>query len=239
MEKMIKKISFIESQKDINRVIDPPLPSKKLLPKWYKDSSSFISDEKTPVFYDGMVNLTFKKCIPIFDSMTAGYTFVSPCEIYVLDPKRYSGQRFSWGNFPLEVIHNDHKLDQLQKYPLSNNFTEIFKWNFWWTIKTPPGYSCLFVHPLHREDLPYKTFSGIVDTDSYNVPILFPFLLNSEFSGKIEKGSPIVQIIPFKRDRWLSEKIGFDEHSWINSVKNSALLSNMYKNNFWNRKEYR
>ena len=32
-----------------------------------------------------------------------------------------------------------------------------------WLIETPPGYSCLFIHPMNRVEERYKIIEGIVD----------------------------------------------------------------------------
>ena len=47
-----------------------------------------------------------------------------------------------------------------------------------WLIKTPPGYSCLFIHPMNRVENRFKLIEGIVDTDTYVNTINFPFILN-------------------------------------------------------------
>ena len=33
-----------------------------------------------------------------------------------------------------------------------------------WVVKTPPGYSALFVPPLNRIETPFTFFSGVVET---------------------------------------------------------------------------
>ena len=47
-----------------------------------------------------------------------------------------------------------------------------------WLIKTPPGYSCLFVKPLNHFETRFEIISGVVDTDTYINTINFPFLLH-------------------------------------------------------------
>ena len=71
-------------------------------------------------------------------------------------------------------------------------------------IKTPPGYSVLFTHPMNWHYLPFYSLSGVVDTDTYTMPVLFPFMMKNNFEGIIPKGTPVIQIIPFKRDDWKS-----------------------------------
>jgi hypothetical protein len=74
-----------------------------------------------------------------------------------------------------------------------------------WTIKTPPGYSCLVTHPFGYNNLPFHSFSGIVDSDRFHADINTPFTLKKNFSGVIPKGTPMMQIIPFKRENWESK----------------------------------
>jgi hypothetical protein len=109
-----------------------------------------------------------------------------------------------------------------------------------WSIKTPNGYSALFTHPLNRGDLPFYTLSGFVDTDGYNGPVNFPFLIRSDFEGIIPAGTPIVQVIPIKRESWTHEISKFEEE--FSSKFNAKFHSKMYrvyKNLFWKRKDYR
>lgn len=43
--------------------------------------------------------------------------------------------------------------------------------------------------------------AGIVDTDTYHAPIHFPFFaIGEDGLHVIEKGSPLAQVIPFRRD---------------------------------------
>jgi hypothetical protein len=75
------------------------------------------------------------------------------------------------------------------------------KFHNFWTIVTPPGWSCLFVSPLNRPNGIFEVISGIVDTDSYTAPVHFPFFATGpDGLHVIEKGSPMVQVIPFRRD---------------------------------------
>lgn len=238
----MKNIEFISSVPDIIDVIEPPKPSKNFLPDWYKKSSSYIDKtQKIPVFgKNSGSNHTFKKCIPILDSMSSGYMFGSPCDIYAIDPEENDGTRLSWGRFPFEPLANNHPREQLEYYPAPHGYygKMAFKWNFWWRIKTPPGYSCLFTHPFHRNDLPFQSLTGIVDTDVYETPILFPFFMREDFYGKIDKGTPVIQIIPFKRDSWKMKDRGFSEKVMKDSSRFFSYIGDTYKKMFWQKKDY-
>ncbi|HZL31017.1 MAG TPA: hypothetical protein VFC54_08145, partial [Pseudolabrys sp.] len=80
------------------------------------------------------------------------------------------------------------------------------KFNNFWTIETPPGYSLLFTHPLNRTDLPFTTITGLVDTDKYSESLIaFPARWHdTNFNGVLPKGTPVAQCIPVKREKWVS-----------------------------------
>jgi hypothetical protein len=83
---------------------------------------------------------------------------------------------------------------------------EILKFNLPYALRTPEGVSTLYMPPLNRIETRFRPFSGVVDTDKYvtetNIPAL---LLDNEFEGIIEAGTPLVQVIPFKRDSLVNE----------------------------------
>jgi hypothetical protein len=79
-----------------------------------------------------------------------------------------------------------------------------------------------------------------VDTDTYNGGINFPFVLNDPtFEGLIPAGTPMVQVIPFKRDSWKSTI----DLSTDSIMKSERLLAtkfyDRYKKLFWSKKEYK
>jgi hypothetical protein len=110
-----------------------------------------------------------------------------------------------------------------------------------WLIKTPPGYSCLFIKPMNRVEDRFDIIPGVVDTDSYINVINFPFILrkrNEQFL--LKKGDPIVQVIPFKRESWKSWSGFYYEklHGKTINLVNS-LFFDKYKKLFWKKKSYK
>jgi hypothetical protein len=60
--------------------------------------------------------------------------------------------------------------------------------------------NCLFLPPLNRPDPVVEVFAGVVDTDTYRAPINFPFVATAaDGVYTLEKGMPLVQVIPFRR----------------------------------------
>jgi hypothetical protein len=236
---MYKKIEFVPINELVENIVDPPKPAINFIPDWYRNMSSYI-EENTKVFrYPNSKesNLTLKKCMPFFDTLTSGYMITLPCDIVFVDPEQYNGNRIIWDTSFNPI--GTHSMKQLKNMPLPENKNFIWKWNFDYIIKTPPGYSCLFFHPKYRYDLPFLTLDGFVDTDTHEVPINFPFLISDNFKGKIKKGTPICQILPIKRDNWrMSKQKVLQENKFV-FEKFTLMVENYYKKMFWHKKEYK
>lgn len=211
-----------------------PKPASKFIPDWYKETQSYILGEKKPMG-DGGAGGTIKKCIPVFDAITAGYIITLPADVHVSQTE--DGPWFEWANFgPLVTFH---PVVQAPIHPKHNGF-EYPKFMNPWAIETPKGYSTLFVQPMHRESI-FTILPGVVDTDTYIPGVNFPFVLNDpKFEGLIPEGTPIAQVIPFKRETW-ETKIGGEKNlQQVNQFTQGMNIHffDKYKNRFWHRKEY-
>lgn len=214
--------------------LEQPKPASKSVPNWYKNMQSYYDNEKKPNG-DGSTSATIKKCIPVFDSITAGYIIESPADVWV--SIKDGGQWFEWSDFGLITFH---PIQQAPEHPLNNSFAYP-KWMNPWSISTPNGYSTLFVQPFHRESV-FTILPGIVDTDQYTPPVNFPFVVNDpSFEGLIPKGTPIAQVIPFKRESW-NMSIGNKKDLMAQNKITRKLQSKFfdrYKTMFWSKKEYK
>jgi hypothetical protein len=110
-----------------------------------------------------------------------------------------------------------------------------------WSIKTEPGYSTLFVPPFHRESI-FTILPGVVDTDQYSAAVNFPFVLNDwGFEGMIPAGTPMAQVIPFKRESW---KMSLGSNKEIEKDKEITInvrsrFFDAYKSFYRQKKEYK
>ena len=57
------------------------------------------------------------------------------------------------------------------------------------------------VHPINRDDLPFRLVTGLVDADRFfDVGINFPAVwIDADFSGVLPRGTPIAQCYPVPR----------------------------------------
>ena len=222
-----------------------PTPATLNIPKWYKDLNSYIGGKKIPTT-DGTTRATIKRCMPVFDSITSGYILYTYADIYVSQDEQkcengdiIKNPFYSWS---FNNVIDFHPIEQAPTHPNRNGHNVSYpKFINPWAIKTPKGYSTLFTQPFHR-DLPITILPGIVDTDAYYSPVNFPFVLNDvNFEGIIPAGTPMAQLIPFKRDSWkmsFGSEEDFKEQKKITDLIRSNFFD-AYKNRFRQKKEYR
>lgn len=219
-----------------------PRPASSYTPSWYKNMESYVGGQRKPDG-NGSTTSTIKRCMPVFDAISSGYIIPTYTDLYVSPQKDEDGKFlktwYEWSG--LEPIHW-HPIVQAPEHPNRNGHELAYpKWMNPWSIKTPKGYSCLFVQPFHRES-EFTILPGVVDTDTYTAPVNLPFVLNSmDFDGIIPAGSPMVQVIPFKRDQWSMKKgsnTEIIEQEAITQLLKTKFFDG-YKNIFRQKKEYR
>lgn len=234
------KLTFYPAHPEYLNYIERPYPAVKNMPSWL---------EKTPAYYTGAKSVdenndptsTIKKCLPVIDCMAAGYHIPLPCDVWVQRIKGRDGEDGIDLKWPLNhvKIAELHKMEQLINYPLSQEYDEIaFKWINLWTLCTPKGWSCLFTHPQYHEDLPFKSLNALVDTDKFPIPVNLPFFIKKGFEGLIPKGTPIIQIIPFKRQKFIATFKSNNAHLINKWFKAQSTFFDIYKKFFRSKKEF-
>jgi hypothetical protein len=183
-----------------------PVLAKGHLPDWLKRMPASAISEVA-----GTEVRTLKHCPPFIEAVGAGFLMPLACDI------RIRNGTFAWesplppldgsldGRSPLGV----HVPEQAVGSPLAQNSRFILKFMNPWSIQSPPGVSVLFCHPFNRNDLPFRTITGIVDCDRYALgQVHFPALwVDPDFEGVLAAGTPIAQAVPFHREE-LSLDIG-------------------------------
>ena len=215
-------------------------PSRMHIPEWFKKTEKF---EKNILKNNKIIKTpespSFKLCTVFTESFTTGYMVTLPVDIVVEQTKM--GPSISWRKEINEEIISLRQNDfQNNSLPTPEGFSNLhFAWITKNVIKIPKGYSFLITHPLNRHDLPFVTLSGIIDGEmtlhNGNIPVYF----NLKFEGVIPKGTPIMQIIPFKTENWTSK---LDSKIINEGILNSELtitkIFGWYKQNIWKKKIY-
>jgi hypothetical protein len=234
------KINFVST------IIDPtlpkPIPASKMMPEWYRSIPRYIGGEKKPPINGGATSGTIKTCMPILDTMTSGYLILSSADVFI--EKQSEGRFYSWSAYDLITFHSQNQLNGYPKLEKKMKLENVPKFTNHWVVQTPKDYSCLFITPFHH-DLPFTILPGIVDTDTYFNAINFPFLPDPDFEGLIPKGTPIAQVIPFKREEWKMSVGNLEDSKELQKkflgVRRGldTLFFDKYKKNHWATKGYK
>ncbi|WP_322885668.1 DUF6065 family protein (plasmid) [Sinorhizobium medicae] len=184
-------IRFVCHPED-NGVIAPPVRAKSVLPDWFRRLPP-VDKRHLSTTNNG---LTVKRCMPFLDAMSAGW--ILPIAATVRLDIKDGGRCVEAGWEFDRVMVSNHGAHQVAGNPKEPS--PPCKFHSYWSIRTPPGWSCLFLPPLNRQGQAFECVSGVVDTDTYTAHIHFPFFATApDGLYVIEKGTPLVQVIPFRR----------------------------------------
>jgi hypothetical protein len=240
---MSKKEIVFSPAFDINKkgMLEPD-QTVRYVPEWYKNLSRFEDSNSTKKLSqindrgtDGSAMGT-KMCTAFFDSFNMGYVYLLNDDLHVdididgFPTLSWEGDEMLCDKRPIVDVAVPH-----QHHPIH------FGWRQQWYYDTPKGYSVLITHPLNRHDLPFTTLSGVVDSDVWGLPVFIPFFIKKGFIGTIPKGTPILQMIPIKKDEWTMKVDYSEEKHEINKIKEEKrrlTLFGYYKRNIWTKKKY-
>ena len=169
-----------------------PVPAKAALPPWLREMAPRVDS----AVHSRSIR-TLKQCPPFVDAMSHGFVIGLPCDVSV------EAGRFSW-DWPLPPLSmpghpraplSFHVPEQLVGSPQAHGGQSALKFNSFWTIELEPGCSLMAVHPVNRDDLPFRSLTGLVDADRFNeVGINFPARWTDPgFCGVLPRGMPVAQ----------------------------------------------
>ncbi|MFL6932077.1 MAG: hypothetical protein ACJ8FK_19360, partial [Xanthobacteraceae bacterium] len=188
---------------ELEGILPRPISAVRGLPDWFKTlpQKAFSQTADEDVY-------TIKKCPPVIDAMTYGFLMPLACDLKV------ENGEFSWErDLPAGIANYSrspidfHDSSQVAGTPFFDEDRFIIKFNNFWTIELPPGYSLLVMHPINRDDLPFTTLAGLVDADLYSLTFVhFPARWRDpDFNGTLPKGTPVAQCLPIRRESWTEE----------------------------------
>jgi hypothetical protein len=176
-----------------------PLPARGGLPDWLRTMPAKAHSD-----IHGRDIRTVKQCPPFVDAMAYGVLIPLPCDVTI------EKGSFSWAwdiREPTTPGHpraplSFHVASQFAGAPFARGEQAAIKFNSFWTIELEPGWSLFAMHPVNRDDLPFRLISGLVDADRfYDGGINFPAVWTQpEFSGVVPKGTPVAQCLAVPRE---------------------------------------
>lgn len=231
---MTKHIKFVGANAEAYNTNIPPIPASHVIPDWYKKIPLEHSVEAV-----GRDRGTVKKCTPFVDALMTGYSLVLPFDLEIVPDGDNKHVRWQVERDNFLSVEEPYRVTGM-KAPEGFSPT-IFRFSNFPRIETPLGYSTLLTHPFNRYDLPFLTLSGVVDTDKLHQEVAVSFYLRTSFFGIIKKGTPIAQLMPFKRDNWEHENLEpYDEKKTAKTLFDvRSVIERSYKTQYWSKKSYK
>lgn len=184
-----------------------PVLAKSFMPDWWKKM-------KVQSIHRNLKTQTIRSCPAMHDWLTMGWYMISCVDIMIdVDESTYPNKRFyakeiepQKGQKYASASHGSNQVHDYFTYLGADGpVKDAFKLRAPWNIKVPQGYSIMHIDPFMFQNKHFATWQGIIDADGFNVnmdnaQIIFYPKTDEPFI--IPKNTPLVQIIPFKRDEW-------------------------------------
>lgn len=229
------KINFEYLDRYSFEVCEHPSPASQSLPKWFKDMAPYAGGKLN--LRNGDSSATAKKCIPMLDAMSSGYMIKlwSDVDVYWENENPYINWRV---NHDVFALHGNNSRDVPPPVGYHNT---VFKYLTWFRVRLPVGYSLMVQPPANRNPLPFMPIPGIIDSDKEAIDTNIPVWISKDADGVIESGTPIAQLIPFKRESWTSEfsHISMEDYKIQEDKGFKKNLINNYARNVWGKKTYK
>jgi hypothetical protein len=230
-----------------------PIPASEYKPDWWK---------KTKIVEDvGAGNgpgSTIRSCPAMADVLSTGYYVVAVRDMYV----EYNGDdpANQKSDFNMRCPH--HEVWQSQTHPFAQfammpgYINDAIKMSMPFSVRTPKGYSTLYLDPFLFCNEYISAWQGIIDTDNFiggdlNAQLIMYPKVRKSFI--IPAGTPIVQLIPYKREKWTSTtRVDYKDY-WKNA-KNEEFakyredhpgklskygITGSYRKYIWQQKEFK
>ena len=192
-----------------NRLSDVPpyVNTAQTLPEWFKDldkkKGSIRSCSGTLDYFQAGITLPFWTNARFTPNLNLG----SQWEVQ-MDQMPYATESFRNEPFHFESVG---------RCPMTN-VREIERSGFPklvnpWCFRTAPGWSSLILPPLYEPNKEWQTMASIVHTDFYhNLNLVLNIFTDRAFT--IRAGTPVMHIIPFKRNDDFEKLTIEDESTW-------------------------
>lgn len=194
-------------------------------------------------------NKNLNKCPGLTDFYDSGYIISAHCDIHIKANK-------AGVICKLENLRNNPDYPSVQKSLdpsimdptfASSIITDdsvkkiVYKIPLPWSVTTKPGYSAYVLPSYLHYNFSDKIFiyPGVVDYDKGFGVINFIFSPLKECEFKITSGTPLLHILPYKREKFTAEcdKASINE-SDLHFFSFPSKARQYYRRHFWSKKEY-
>jgi hypothetical protein len=222
-------------------VADRPYPATQAVPDWWKAMTPYTRTIDNPkgnklIVSNRASNAGPKKCVPMLDAITSGYIIPLWADVQVVNSD--TNKLLTWRTS--ESVFQEHGQQAHEVQTPTGYNPQVFKFLNKWRIITPKGYSCLITAPFGYRQTGVQAIPAVIDTDKSSLEIVPPVWFSNEFEGILEKGTPMVQVIPFKRSDWKAEYsyLKDGEYQKLEDRNFGSTIVNHYMKKAWSKKTY-
>lgn len=198
---LIELVSTVKGLELLKEVA--PGPASKFIPNWWKTTETF----KGFVNHQQRVSGNVKTCPSFPDYLSSGVIIPMWADVLLYfneETKSWAwkspSSEFDWG------IHDHYQfLESVPFEYLGKKAKIVFKATSPWKLITPPGYSVLQLPVFYHYTNDFVVMPGIVDTDRHHIINQQLLFLSDKKEFIIERGTPFVQYVPFKREPFKTE----------------------------------
>ncbi len=142
---------------------------------------------------------TAKMCPGISDYLNSGYIISTWTDISIDQSSEYGPNASLYNNREGAASHPPHQC--LELFAHRSHHLGTVKLPGCWMIKTSPGYSVMLLPLWYWPNQPWEAMPGIIHSDNHHGEVNINMILKStEPQISIPAGTPIAQIVPFRRE---------------------------------------
>ena len=204
-----------------------PVLAKSVQPEWWKTLKVGMDVSTKRI-------TTVRACPAMDDWLKSGWYLLANRDFYIrcgVSEHDSEGTKFYTADNDgyASPSHGAHQMGNAFEYMGDDGpVKDAFKMRNPWNIVTPPGYSTLYLDPFQFQNKFFATWQGIIDTDTFNsnmdnAQIIFYPKVNHSFT--IPKGTPLCQIVPYKREEWNASYMQFDHQTYTEN--RSSVTTNL------------
>ena len=199
----------------------PVIPATNVVPEWFKKLKNNYTlesgpgymlngDPKYPIANSKNPN-TVKRCPGVFDFIHAGYIVPSWSDFLIkpngIDQEPTVEYSYALKDFPGV---GGHPYAQAEGAPFwDNSVKDIVKLISPWNVSVSKGVSLMLIQPYYHNSTNFTVMPGLMDSDldmiSNRSIQIFIKINTPDKDIFIERGTPLLQIFPFKRSDYKFE----------------------------------
>jgi len=202
-KKIVPKVEFISTVLGLEDIEDlKPKQSKHFIPEWFKQMPS--NRDSGPAGF-GKSFASAKVCPSFPDFFSQGYIIPAWQDFKIKYDKSKETYEYEMPSAYFPIIgthHNKQFLDHAEAQVNGIPVDFIFKLTSPWKVITQKGYSILQIPLFYHFDNKFNALPGVIDADilhDINIQITYPENTTELF---IKRGTPLVMLIPFKRQNY-------------------------------------